>query len=382
MEYGYSFLRNRVTGRDEVKKPIGEMGMDELKAYLCAKTLGNPKACITCGGFNGCQVGQRALVLMGQENREKAQFRRVWDEQKQAEEKKEVTEDAQVAKIQQTKFGTQSDKDDFRAACESGNARRWLYERGYSEATAQEKLVFWVKHYPDITRQYGKKRILQKLRKVTVTSMEIGTEEQNDPVTAAPQAADLTHTGAAETKVEEMANQRAEATESPEKPQENERKHLWSEEAVESLRGKREAAVRERCMEALASGDPEGFMMSQGITRKGARQNLRRWKERFPDLFLDEKGPEETAPEPDSILVQTEDEISLSDFLRQYGVPILSETPEPVVEPKDEPEENPNRELARLMDQEAKLLEQVADLQGQIWEIRAKRRKIEEKMSH
>lgn len=211
-----------------------------------------------------------------------------------------------------------------------------------------------------------------------VTSMEIRTEEPN-----APQAANLPHTGASETKVEEMADQSVEAPERPKKPQENERRHLWSAEALESNHRKREAAVRERCMEALASGDPEGYMMSQWITRKAARQNLRRWQEKFPDLFLDEKGAKETTPEPDSIIVQTEeDEISLSDFLKQYGVPILSETPEPVVEPKDEPEENPNRELARLMDQEAKLLEQVADLQGQIWEIRAKRRKIEEKMSH
>lgn len=374
MDYGYTFLRGPLEPQVGTPKTIGEMDMDELRGYLCAKTLGNPKTCISCNGFKGCQVGQRALVLMGQ-------YRKVWDEQSGPQEpapkQPETTAPA-------SKPGTQTDKEDFRAACESGNARRWLYERGYSEATAQEKLVYWIKHYPDITRQYGKKRILKKLRKVIVTSMEIRTQEPNEPFTTAPQAADLPHTGAAETKVEEMASQNVEAPEMPKKPQENERKHLWSAEALESNRRKRDAAVRERCMEALASGDPEGYMMSQGITRKAARQNLRRWQEKFPDLFFEEIDPEEKAPapEPDSIIVQTEDEISLSDFLKQYGVPILSETPEPVVEPKDEPEENPNRELARLMDQEAKLLEQVADLQGQIWEIRAKRRKIEEKMSH
>lgn len=363
MDCGYTFLRGSLEPQVGTSKTIGEMDMDELRGYLCAKTLGNPRTCISCNGFKGCQVGQRALVLMGQQ-------RKVLDEQSGPEQpapKPPETTD------QASNPGTQTDKDNFRAACESGNARRWLYERGYSEATAQEKLVYWVKHYPDITRQYGKKRILQKQRKVIVTSME----EPN-----APQAANLPHTGAAETKVEEMTDQSAEAPERPEKPQENERRHLWSTEALESNHRKREAAVRKRCMEAIASGDPEGYMMSQGITRKAARQNLRRWQERFPDLFLDKKGPEETAPEPDSILVQTQDEISLAEFLRQYGVPILSDTPEPVVEQKDEPEENPNRELARLMEQEAKLLEQVADLQGQIWEIRAKRRKIEEKMSH
>lgn len=366
MDYGYTFLRGPLEPQVGNPKTIGEMNMDELRGYLCAKTLGNPKTCISCNGFKGCQVGQRALVLMGQ-------YRKVWDEKSGPEEPApkppETTDPA-------SKPGTQTDKDNFRAACESGNARRWLYERGYSEATAQEKLVYWIKHYPDITRQYGKKRILQKLRKVIVTSMEIRTEEPNATLVIAPQAADLPHTGTAEAK--EMADQSVEAPKRPE----NEHKHSWSAEGLESNRKKRDAAVRERCMEAIASGDPEGYMMSQGITRKAARQNLRRWQEKFPDLFLDEKGPEETTPEQDSILVQTQDEISLVDFLKQYGVPILSETQEPVVEPKDEPEENQNRELARLMDQEAKLLEQVADLQGQIWEIRAKRRKIEEKMSH
>lgn len=372
MDYGYTFLRGPLEPQAGNPKTIGEMDMDELRGYLCAKTLGNPKACISCTGLKGCQVGQRALVLMGQ-------YRKVWDEESVPEEPAPKPPETTA---QASKPGTQTDKDNFRAACESGNARRWLYERGYSEATAQEKLVYWVKHYPDITQQYGKKRILQKLRKVIVTSVDIRTEEPKEPFTTATQAADLPHTGAAETKGEKMASQNVEAYERLEKPQENERKHTWSAEALESNRQKRDAAVRERCKEAIASGDPEGYMMSQGISRKAARQNLRRWREKFPDLFLDKNGPEETAPEPDSILVQTEDEISLADFLRQYEVPVLSDTPEPVVEQKDEPEKNPNRELARLMEQEAKLLEQVADLQEQIWEIRAKRRKIEEKMSH
>lgn len=375
MDYGYTFLRGPLVPQAGTPKTIGEMDMDELRGYLCAKTLGNPKTCISCNGFKGCPAGQRALVLMGQ-------YRKVWDEQQSGTEEQAPKQAEPENSAQASKTDTQTDKDNFRRACESGNARRWLYERGYSEATVQEKLVYWIKHYPDITRQYGKKRILQKQRKVIVTSMEIRTEEPNAPLAIAQQAANLPHTGAAETKVEEMADQSVKAPEMPKKPQENERKHSWSAEAVESNRRKRDAAVRERCMEVLASGDPEGYMMSQGITRKAARQNLRRWQERFPDLFRDEKGTEETAPEPDSSHANTEDEISLSDFLRQYGVPILSDTPEPVVEPKDTPEENPNRELARLMDQEAKLLEQVADLQGQIWEIRAKRRKIEEKMSH
>lgn len=372
MDYGYTFLRGPLEPQVGTPKTIGEMDMDELRGYLCAKTLGNPKACISCTGFKGCQVGQRAVVLMGQ-------YSKVWDEESGPEEP--ATKQPETT-AQASKPGTQTDKDNFRAACESGNARRWLYERGYSAETAQEKLVYWVKHYPDITQQYGKKRILQKLRKVIVTSMDIRTEEPKEPFTPAPKASDLPHAGAAETKVEEMASQNVEAPERLEKPQENERKHTWSAEALESNRQKRDAAVRERCKEAIASGDPEGYMMSQGISRKAARQNLRRWREKFPDLFLDKNGPEETAPEPDSIHVQTEDEISLADFLRQYEVPVLSDTPELVVEQKDEPEENPNRELARLMEQEAKLLEQVANLQGKIWEIRAKRKKIEKKMSH
>lgn len=375
MEYGYGYLNPKnLGGLDNAED------LESLRPYLCPKSGGDPGRCKNCPGLRSCQAGQKAAIILDRAVEKTGKWEKAWA----AGQKSEMP-----AQKKPEPISTAKDRETFRTACESGNARMWLIRAGYSEASAQEKLIFWVSHYPDITKEFGRKRILQKPCKVIVTSVEVRTEEPNAPLAIAPQAADLPHRGAAETKVEKMADQSAEAPERPEKPQENERKHSWSAEAVESLRRKREAAVRERCMEALASGDPVGYLMSQGITRKAARQNLRRWQERFPDLFPDEKGPEETAPDsvivqtPDSIIVQTEeDEINLSDFLRQYGVPILSETPEPVVEQKDEPEENPNRELARLMDQEVKLLEQVADLQGQIWEIRAKRRKIEEKMSH
>lgn len=357
MEYGYGYLNpQNLGGLDNAED------LESLRPYLCPKSGGDPGRCKNCPGLRSCQAGQKAAIILDRAVEKTGKWEKAWA----AGQKSETP-----AQKKPEPISTAKDRETFRTACESGNARMWLIRAGYSEASAQEKLIFWVSHYPDITKEFGRKRILQKPCKVIMTSLEIRTEEQ--------------------TKVEKMADQSEEAPERPEKPQENERKHSWSAEAVESLRRKREAAVRERCMEAIASGDPVGYMMSQGITRKAARQNLRRWQERFPDLFPDEKGPEETAPEPDSTIVQKpdgiilqsgEDEISLSDFLRQYGVPILSETPKPVVEQKDEPEENPNRELARLMDQEVKLLEQVADLQGQIWEIRAQRRKVEERMSH
>lgn len=141
MDYGYTFLRGPLVPQAGTQKTIG--------------------------GFKGCPAGQRALVLMGQ-------YRKVWDEQSGPQEPAPKQAEPETT-APASKPDTQTDKDNFRAACESGNARRWLYERGYSDPTAQEKLVYWVKHYPDITRQYGKKRILQKQRKVIVTSMEIGT---------------------------------------------------------------------------------------------------------------------------------------------------------------------------------------------------------------
>ena len=70
------------------------------------------------------------------------------------------------------------------------------------------------------------------------------------------------------------------------------------------------------------------------------------------------------------------DQISLADFLQQIGIHTFAAKPDP------KPSENPNRRLSELMHQEAKLLEQVAELQESIWQIRNQRREIEIMMSH
>jgi hypothetical protein len=258
MQYGYSFMQAAPAAREEGDRAIQDMQMQELRRYLCAKTLGNPKTCVSCEGFKGCPVGQRALVLMNMETKDKAQYRKVWDEEKAREAEKAQKENAQTEQAAPAKINTQADTADFLAACESGNARRWLLQKGYSEAAAQEKLVYWIKHYPAITRQYGRQRILAKPRMVVVTSL---TVEPENATTEAKQQdaifpANFAQNGGPATQDGQTLIQEPKAHERPQNGPENasEEKHSrFSEEAKQHMRELRVAAGRKACAEALAN---------------------------------------------------------------------------------------------------------------------------------
>lgn len=389
MDYGYGFMRGAPANRDEVKRPVQAMEMDELRGYLCAKTLGNPKTCISCDGFKGCPVGQRALALLSREAMEKAQYRKVWDEEKAREDEKAKKENAQTEQAAPAKINTQADTADFLAACESGNARRWLLQKGYSEAAAQEKLVYWIKHYPAITRQYGRQRILAKPRMVVVTSL---TVEPDNATTEAKQQdaispANFVQNGRPAAQDGQTLIQEPKAPERPKNGQENasEEKHSrFSEEAKKHMRELRVAAGRKACAEALASGDPVAYQISQGKTRNAALQAMIRWRERYPDLFETAKEPVQQDIAPQETSADSEDsggdEISLMDFLRQYGA---AEEPqeEPVPEPaKTEVWEGTGMELALLMARESKLMQEITEVQDRIRQALQQRHKITEEM--
>lgn len=121
----------------------------------------------------------------------------------------------------------------------------------------------------------------------------------------------------------------------------------------------KEPRGREAAIEALATGDPKGWLLERGKTAQQACNSLSNWKKRYPDLFM-ELQPEEHGGE--------EDQISVEDFLKGFAESTVTK--------------NPNLELAQLMEQEAVLLRRVAGLQMQIWEIREQRRDIEGRMSH
>ena len=315
MEYGYAFLR--ASGPRGENRSIAEMSMAELRGYLCAKTLGNPKACITCNGIKNCQVGSRAIALLSQEAREKANGQE--DRREPAKNAAETTR-------------TQEDKDAFQEACESGNARRWLLERGYSDAGAQEKLTYWVKHYPGIVRTYGRKRILQKTKKVTITSVT-------------------------ETKAPERIRQEPPEEQPAAEPTEIKPKRSWAPEKLDKLRKAREEEARRRCAEAIAAGNPVDFLVEQGKTRNAARLAVSRWRQKFPDLF-ETQTETQTSGTPESTedkaTANEDDEISLAEFLAGF------ETAEDFRK-GPATEENPNGTLARLMQDEANLLEQVTE---------------------
>ena len=389
MDYGYGFMRGAPANRDEVKRPVQAMEMDELRGYLCAKTMGNPKTCVSCDGFRGCPVGQRALALLSREAREKAQYRKVWDEEKAREDEKAQKENAQTEQAAPAKINTHADTADFLAACESGNARRWLLQKGYSEAAAQEKLVYWIKHYPAITQRFGRQRILAKPRTVVVTSLTIGpdiaTTEAKQQDAFFP--ANFAQNGGSAAQDGQTPTQEPEAPERPKNGPENasEDKHSrMSEEAKQHMRELRMAAGRKACAEALASDDPVEYQISQGKTRNGALQSMIRWRKMYPDLFEAEKEPaQQDIAQQETSADSTDsggDEISLMDFLRQYGA---AEGPEEEHAPKPATEdvwEGTGAELAQLRARESQLMQEITEVQDRIRQALQQRRKITEEM--
>ena len=336
MAYGYTFLRSEPLNEDDPNRKIATCDLAGIRRFICPKTGGDPMKCLDCGGIKTCTPGQRAAVLLDEATRQKPQYNQVWTkEQSKLEHEKEL-EAARAKKKAEKAAGnfqpyvTQKDRDEFREACESGSPWIYLFARGYSEAAAQERISFWVRHYTNVAQEFGgKKRLLQKPRKI--------------PPLPVPEEPTI-----------------------PEEPE-----VTVPSEVIEVTEPKTKG--RELCIEALSHSDPIAWMMeTRGVTLKAAKQRLRDWRTRYADLF-----PEE---EPGRAVEDSSDMVSLEDFLSEFG--FEEPIPEKIPEQKEEPEDNINRELAELMEQEARLLREIAGLQEQVWSIREKRKAIEGKMSH
>ena len=118
----------------ELQKPkIENMGMGELRNYMCQKSGGNPKTCYSCPGLKTCTAGQRAMVLI-----------------RESEIKAERPE---------------NEMQHFKLACESGNPWGWLENTlKISKDQAKEKLIGWVNKYPAISREYGGQKQIMRYR--------------------------------------------------------------------------------------------------------------------------------------------------------------------------------------------------------------------------
>ena len=335
MEYGYGYLREPQVIRQEDQQSISKMDLTAVRRYLCPKSMGNPEKCKGCPGLKSCPAGQRGQVLINEE------------EHRQAMETRGPS--------------TIKDREDFRAACESGYPRGWLIFKGYSEAAAQEKLVFWCKHYMDITREFGRERIMQK-RKGYALPEKAQEPAENAPILA-PEAP-------AEPVVEQQPSQRASG---------------WNDERRAKYTEWREQQTREKIRAAMDSGDMLGYLISQGSSMENARLTIKRWQKKYPDLFEERMvetmtefaqqiNQEATQEKTRQGTEPTEtDTISLDDFLQQMG---FTDEPE-AKQAQPETDSGRVRQAAELMRQEAETMERIAQLQETLATIRQQRRQLE-----
>lgn len=413
---GYGWLTPPRMDEKDPNRRIATCDLNGIRHFLCPTTGGDYMKCLDCKSIRTCTAGQRAMVLLDAETK------------------------AQEKPKQPTPHNDQSDRDCFLEACESGSVMGWLIGRGYSESAAWDKVVYWVKHYPDITRRFDKKQIMRKPRKVTITTL---SGEKLEAVNAeiapvSPKIApELTLDERVKEIIDEFMNEPREG-----KTEQKKRDGKNAAKATSARVEKTRAKVRE----AIATGDPVQWLVDQGMNRKQAVTDLSRWRKNYPDLFegvVLPKRPSNPKAIPDEeqralyeecmrhespagyyaelkgiqirsatnkiaqwrkkfgeitvteekpmAMVDDQDEMSLADFLAEFAdfsEPAPAE-PEPKKEPKKvEPEgtwigkENANRELAYLMEREAGLLKQIAQLQDEVWGIRARRKEIEKKMSH
>lgn len=251
--------------------PIEKMSFEEVKAYMCPKSHGSTIACGSCGGFKTCPAGQRAVRLVGERQ------------------------------------SVEDEREEFRKACESGNAREYLMKsREIGKNAAADLLSRLVKKYPGISADYGGSRRI--IRNCTIKKEEPEKQPEDKP----------------------------------------EDKPLTKAE-------KGGAVIREKAREeakaAMESGDPVRYLMeTTGATYKNARFRVCRWIRLYPDIVGDyrpedkrrKKAEEPKTEKPQEeqqvefALEDTDDTVSLADFLNEFETEAQEEPKEPE-DPKAEP---------------------------------------------
>ena len=232
--------------------PIEKMSIEEVKAYMCPKSPGSTIACGSCAGFKTCPAGQRAVRLVGERQ------------------------------------SVEDEREEFRKACESGNAREYLMKsRAIGKNAAADLLSRLVKKYPGISADYGGSRRI--IRNCTIKKEEPEKQPEDKP---------------------------------EEKPL------TKAEKGGAVIREK----AREEAKAAMESGDPVRFLMeTTGATYKNARFRVYRWIRSYPDIVGDyrpedkrrkkaEEPKTETEPETKPA-DNSEDEVSLEDFLAEFETP-------------------------------------------------------------
>ena len=125
---------------EERNHKIENMGMEELKRYLCMKNYQNPEKCKDCPGKKNCKAGQRAIVLLNEM------------EKKEMEKRMEETTVAKKTK----QDVTEEKRRIFCMAMQEPDMIQFLIDNyGNNRNSAREKLKYWAGAYPDLAEQYG-----------------------------------------------------------------------------------------------------------------------------------------------------------------------------------------------------------------------------------
>lgn len=303
---------------------IDKMDLEQARRMMCPKSNGNPEKCKNCDGFRTCKAGQRVARLIT-ENIETI---------------RKKTEPVYVQKWKEdtTPPPAPNERDEFRKACESGNAWHYLMEtKGLTKDAAGELLSKLIRRFPGIAADFGGgRRIMQRPKVVKIMSaVEPRVDQEPAP----------------EPKVEEIPAKEQEAAKQAEKRPKTKRDELNAQIAEEA---------RERCRQILATGDPVQALVNEGKTEQQARARINKWKASYPDLFegIDpaiyrakrgRKKKEELMEQTEAdhqIAEPVDDEVSLSDFLTEYGA-------EPQV-PESDPEPQSERTGGAMDELEAK----------------------------
>lgn len=143
--------KNRMISQEERDHKIEQMGLAELKKYLCMKNYQNPEKCEKCPGVKTCKAGQRAVVLLNEREKEKMAANDV------VYSVNERFGKTQISIIQESRRT-------FEEACKQENPITFLMKRDDSSRnSARERLKYYMKKFPDIAKKYNFEEKLQSV---------------------------------------------------------------------------------------------------------------------------------------------------------------------------------------------------------------------------
>lgn len=152
-----AFKKNRLIAVEERNNRIEDLGIAELKKYLCMKNGQDPKKCDGCPGIKGCRAGQRAIVLL--------------NEQELEEKKRQI--DIGANRFGSPETRSKNAREKFIQALNQPDMISFVMETyGNSRNCARENLKHWARKFPDVAEMYGfenKFDALSLCRKTVIT---------------------------------------------------------------------------------------------------------------------------------------------------------------------------------------------------------------------